>query len=146
MSPIYLDGQPTVQTLGTNITRDAMLFTYQAVPSGVVYFLLFAPWPSEIWTPSAIAEQAGEWEDNWNQNASVQGVSSITVTQAQDDGGNLIDVAIVTVRSTSGNTYSEITVPAAEWSPSVAGTTLTTSFPDVIATERARLDAIEAGG
>ena len=144
MGKVFLANEPTIQTLGSDILRDAFRVTWQATPSNVVYSLLFAP--VEIWTAELVNQQGDVWANNWNQNAAVPGVAGITVTQQVDTAGNLQDVAQVTVLSTSGNSSSLINLPPAEWSPSVEGTTLTTSFGDAVRAEVARLDAIEHGG
>lgn len=140
----FIINEPTIQTIGTDIVRDAFRVTWRAQPSGVVYSLLFAP--VEIWTPAQVQAQGDLWAGRWNQNAAVPGVAGIVVTQRVDVTDNLVDVANVTVVSTSGNSSSLIFVPVQQWLPSVEGTTLTTSFPSVIRAEVARLDAIEAGG
>jgi hypothetical protein len=137
----FLLNEPTIQTLGSDIVRDAMRITYRAQPSGVVFSLLFAP--VEIWTAQTVADQAQLWSDNWNQNALVPGVVGIATTQQVNAAGNLEDVALVTVSSTSGNSTSQLELPPREWLPSVAGTTLTTSFGDRVRAEVQRLDAIE---
>jgi hypothetical protein len=139
----FVINEPTIQTIGADIVRDAFRVTWRALPSGVVYSLLFAP--VEIWTPARVDEQGDLWADRWNQNALVPGVAGIAVTQQTDAAQNLVDVAQVTVISTSGNSSSLLSVPPRQWLPSVSGTSLTTSFGDTVRAEVQRLDAIEAG-
>lgn len=144
MGKVFRINEPTIQTIGSDIVRDAFRVTWTATPSDVTFSLLFAP--VNIWTPADVDAQGDLWADRWNKNAAVPGVAGIVVTQRVDAADNLVDVAQVTVVSTSGNSTSLIMVPVNEWLPSVAGTSLTTSFGDVIGAEVARLDAIEAGG
>jgi hypothetical protein len=139
----FIINEPTIQTLGSDIVRDAFRVTWRALPSGVVFSELFAP--VEIWSPAQVDAQGELWANRWNQNALVPGVAGITVTQQVDAAGNLSDVAQVTVVSTSGNSTSLLNVPPRQWLPSVSGTTLTTSFGDTVRAEVQRLDAIEAG-
>lgn len=144
MAKTFISNEPTIQTLGADVVRDASRVTWQAQPSGVVFSLLF---PAVVnWTPAQIDQQGELWADRWNQNAAFPGVAGIVVTQQVDAAGNLTDVAQVTVVSTSGLSSNQINVGPAEWNPSVKGTTLTTSFGDVVSAEVARLDAIEKGG
>lgn len=138
-----LGSESTVQVLAPDFARDAQRYTAQAIPSGVVYSLLFAPW--EIWTPAAVVEQLNLWADRWNENSATPGVVAIDVTQEQNEAGQLQDVAIVTVRSTSGLSRGQVILTPDQWNPSIEGTTLTQSFADAIAPEIARLDQIEAG-
>lgn len=142
----YLGGEPTIQSLSSGISREAQRFTYRARDSGVVFGLVYGPWPSPNWTDAVLADQAAYWAGNWNENARVPGVTAIDVTQDTDDLGNLVDVARVAIVSTSGLTTSIITVGVRSFLPSVAGTTLTTSFGDAVRAAVAQLDAVEAGG
>jgi hypothetical protein len=139
----YLGGEDTIQTLASNISREAMRFTYRANDSGVVFGLVFGPWPSPNWTDEVLAEQAAYWAGNWNENARVPGVTGIDVTQDTDGLGNLVDVARVAIVSTSGLTTSIVNVGVRSFLPSVAGTTLTTSFGDAVRAAIAQLDAVE---
>jgi hypothetical protein len=138
-----LGSESTVQVLSPDFARDAQRYTAIAEPSGVVFSLLFAPF--EIWSPAAIASQLNLWADRWNANRLVPGVLGIQVTQETDEAGQLKDVAIVTVGSTSGVSTATAVIPETEWNPDVTGTTLTTSFGDAIRAVVARLDAVEAG-
>src|SRR5438034_25421 len=126
----------TIQTLGADIVRDAQLNYYQAAPSGVVFSLLFAPWPSSIWTVDVIADQANLWSERWNTNAGQPGVAGINVTREVNDAGNYEDVAFVTVRSTSGKSSGVTIAHVAQFWPD--------AFAPLVAEERANLDAIEA--
>lgn len=137
--PKFENGEATVQTIGTDIVRNAQRNTYTASPSGVVYALLFAPWPSEIWTPQTIQDQANLWEDYWNENSAVPGVTGISVTQQTNPvTGNLEDVVFVGVTSTSGLSTSQIELTIFESLPQ--------NFAGHVQAERAALDAVEAGG
>lgn len=139
MGARFENGEATVQTIGADISRNAQRNTYTATPSGVVFALLFAPWPSEIWTPSTVQREADIWADRWNQNRAVPGVTGISVTQQTNEvSGNLEDVAFVGVASTTGLNTSQIELPLVDFWPD--------QFAERIAAERATLDAIEAGG
>lgn len=147
MAVKFEQGEATVQTIGADITRNAQRNTYTALPSGVVFSLLFAPWPSPNWTPAAIAQQANYWADIWNQNSRVPGVTGINVTQQTNEvTGNLEDVALVGIVSSSGLSTAQIELGPREWLPSVANTTLTRSFPDAVAAAVAELDQAESVG
>lgn len=139
MTPTFVQAEDTVQTIGADVSRNAERITYQANPSGVVYSLLFAPWPSDIWTPKTIQQQADLWETRWNTNRAVPGVTGISVTQQTSEvTSNLEDVAFVGVKSTSGLSTSLVELPLPAFWPD--------EFAKRIAAERAALDAIEAGG
>ena len=146
----FLSAEQTIQVLSDDITRPAQRVTGIANASGVVYSLLFAPYPTDeqgsvIWTADAINGQMDYWAGVWDQNAQVPGVLDISVTQNVNPAGRLMDVAVVVVASTSGKSTTQIELGPREWAPSVAGTTLTRSFPDAVAQARAQLDAVEAG-
>lgn len=138
----FLVAEPTLQVLSPEIVRDAQRVTAQAVESGVVYSLLFAPYPTDpqgtvIWSADAIAAQLSQWAGTWNTNAKVPGVLGIALSQDVDAVGQLKDVALVTVASTSGNSTTQLNLFPADF------------FPDTFAVRvedaRAQLDAVEAG-
>lgn len=142
--------EQTIQVLSSDIVRDAQRVIATANESGVTYALLFAPYPASpqgevVWTDALIHEQLAYWAGIWDQNSRVAGVLGISITQEVDATGRLNDVAIVYISSTSGKSSTSITLGPREWLPSVAGTTLATSFPDAVAQARSRLDALEAG-
>jgi hypothetical protein len=139
-----LNSETTVQVLASDFARDAQRYQAQAHPSEVVYSILIPQ--TGGWTPEMVAQQLEYWSGIWNQNRLVPGVLGIDVTQEQNQAGQLRDVAIVTVRSSSGIQTSQIVVDVRDWLPDVTGTTLEHSFGDVIAAEVARLDAVEAAG
>ena len=145
----FLTSESTIQVLSPDIVRDAQRISARASRSQVVYSLLFAPYPTDdqgtvIWTEQLIADQLSYWAGIWDSNSLVRGVAGIALTQSLDAAGQLEDVAIVTVSSTSGNSTTQLVLPPASWLPSVQGTTLTQSFPDAVAETRAQLDAVEA--
>lgn len=147
----FLTSEATIQVLSPDIVRDAQRITARAQASQVVYSLLFAPYPTDeqgtvIWSSQAIADQLSYWAGIWDSNSMVRGVLGIALTQIVDSLGQLQDVALVSVSSSSGNSQAQITLPPKEWLPSVEGTTLTKSFPDAVAETVAQLDAVEAGG
>lgn len=136
MTAVFLQAEPTIQTIGADVIRDAQRITYQAQPSGVVYSLLFAPWPSPVWSDETVSQQANEWADRWNENAAQPGVVGVNVTQRVNEAGNLQDVADVYVRSTSGRSTSLIVADLPHFWPD--------QFAQLVATERGRLDSYEA--
>lgn len=137
--PQFVFGESTVQTLGLDITRPAQRNTYTAIPSGVIYSLLFAPWPSEIWTPEVLKDQADLWEGYWNTNRAVSGVTGIATTQQTNDvTGNLEDVAFVGITSRSGLNTGQVTLRAIEFLPQ--------NFKPRIQQAIAELEAVEASG
>lgn len=147
----FLTSEATIQIVSTDIVRDAQRVAARASASQVVYTLTFSPYPTDpqgtvIWTESVIHDQLSYWAGIWNSNALVRGVAGIGLTQTVDALGQLQDIAIVAVTSTSGNSTTQLTLPPREWLPSVAGTTLTKSFPDAVAEAVAQLDAVEAAG
>lgn len=137
-----LVAEPTLQVLSPEYVRDAQRVTAQALASGVVYSLLFAPYPTDtngtvIWTPEAIASQLALWADHWNANAKVPGVLGIALSQDVDPSGQLKDVALVTVSSTSGKSTTQLNLYPADFFPD--------TFPVAVGNARAQLDAVEAG-
>lgn len=140
----YIGGSDEIQILSEDISRPGQRVAAQAVPSGVVYSLLFAPWPTDptgkvIWTPEAIDSQLESWGAKWNTNFAVPGVVGISVTQALNLAGELKDVAIVTVISSSGNTTTTFNLfDTLLWEPA--------AFAEQVASYQETLDAIEAGG
>lgn len=147
----YLGAEQTVQQLSPENVRDAQRVSARAVESQVVYALLFAPYPTDptgavIWTPEKIDEQLSEWAGIWNQNATVAGVLHIGIAQETNVAGEQVDVARVFVQSSSGLSTTQLALGPREWLPSVAGTTLPTSFGDAVARARADLDELEAHG
>jgi hypothetical protein len=128
--------EPTIVTVGADIVHDAQRITYTAYPSGVIFPLLFVSLRPDDWTPAKIAAQANHWADVWNGNAAVAGVESIAITQRVTAGGNLDDVALVIVSSTSGRSTSEITVQRNDFDAH--------TFAQLVGAERTRLDEIEA--
>jgi hypothetical protein len=76
----------------------------------------------------------------------VRGVAGISLTPTVDATGQLQDIALVVVSSTSGNSTAQLTLPPSEWLPSVAGTSLTKSFSQAVGEAVAQLDAVEASG
>jgi hypothetical protein len=147
----FLTSEATIQVLSPDLVRDAQRITARASASQVVYSLVFAPYPTDpqgtiIWTDSLIADQLSYWAGIWDTNSMVRGVAGISLTQTVDATGQLQDVALVVVTSTSGNSTAQLTLPPRQWLPSVAGTTLTKSFPDSVAEAVGQLDAVEASG
>ena len=137
----FLVAEPTLQVLSPEIVRDAQRVTAQAIDSGVVYSLLFAPYPTDpqgtvVWTPDAIASQLSTWAGTWNTNAKVPGVLGIALSQDVDPTGQLKDVALVTVASTSGKSTTQLNLYAADFFPD--------TFAAAVAAAREQLDAVEA--
>ncbi len=136
MPAAFISSEPTIQTLGVDIIQDVQKFTYQAVPSGVVFTFQFGPWPNPNVTAQDIAATANGWADRWNDNASQPGVVGISLAQQVNQAGNLEDVCFVTVSSSSGRSTSQIVGRIDHFFPSI--------FDPWVAAERALLDAIEA--
>lgn len=146
----FLTSEATIQVLSPDIVRDAQRITARASRSQIVYSLVFAPYPTSpqgevVHTPESIASQLAYWAGIWDSNSLVRGVVGIAITQTVDALGQLQDEALVVVQSSSGKSQAQLTLPPREWLPSVAGTTLTKSFPDAVAEAVAQLDAVEAG-
>ena len=138
----FLIAEPTLQVLSPEIVRDAQRVTAQALESSVVYSLLFAPYPTDpngdvIWTADAIASQLSTWAGNWNTNWKVPGVLGIALSQDVDAAGQLKDVALVTVSSTSGNSTTQLNLYPHDFFPD--------TFAPAVEAARAQLDAVEAG-
>jgi hypothetical protein len=138
----FLVAEPTVQVLSPEIVRDAQRVTAQAVESSVVFSLLFAPYPTDptgkvIWSPEAIAFQLADWASKWDTNAAVPGVLGIALSQDVDDTGQLKDVALVTVQSTSGNSTAQLNLYPHDFFPD--------TFAPRVAATREQLDATEKG-
>lgn len=142
--------EQTIQVLSSDIVREAQRVVATANESRVTFALLFAPYPTSpqgeiVWTDALINEQLAYWAGIWDSNSLVRGVVGIAITQTVDALGQLQDEALVVVQSSSGKSQAQLTLPPREWLPSVAGTTLTKSFPDAVAEAVAQLDAVEAG-
>lgn len=147
----FLASEPTIQVLSSELVQDAQRITARSIPNGIVYSVLFAPYPTDptgtvIWTPELINGQLEYWAGTWNGNSMVPGVLGISLSQEVNALGQLEDVALVAVSSTSGKSSTQLTLGPREWLTSVEGTTLSTSFPEAVARARAQLDAVEAGG
>lgn len=144
----FLTSEATIQVLSTDIVRDAQRITAQALPSNVVYSVLFAPYPTGpngeiVWTADAIAHELGVEAAWWNANIQTPGVLGIGLSQNLTPANELQDIALVTIQSTSGKSTSQIELPPTQWLPSVENTTLTVSFPDAVRAAVAQLDAVE---
>lgn len=136
MPATFLHSEPTIQTLGPDIIRDAARITYQAEPSGVIFPLLFVSVRPGDWPASKIAAQANHWADVWNTNAAAPGVVDIAIAQHVTPAGHLDDMAAVTIRSTSGRSTSTIEIARVDFPAS--------RFEVLTVAELVRLDAIEA--
>lgn len=138
-----LGGEPTIKILSADLVRDAQRYTAQASESGIVYSLLFSPWPTDeqgnvIWTDAAIQSELSYWAGIWDTNAAVPGVLGIGLSQDVNAAGQLTDVALVTVSSSSGVSTGQISLPPVHFLPA--------NFAANVRDARARLDAVEAGG
>lgn len=147
----FLTSEATIQVLSPDIVRDAQRITARAQASQIVYGLVFAPYPTSeqgevVWTSQLIADQLAYWAGIWDSNSLVRGVVGIALTQTVDANGQLQDEALVAVQSSSGKSQAQLALPPRQWLPSVAGTSLTKSFPDSVAEVVAQLDAVEAAG
>jgi hypothetical protein len=143
--------EQTIQVRGEDIVQPAQRVIATAAQSGVTFALEFAPYPTDpqgtvIWSDSLIASQLAYWAGIWDQNAQVPGVLGISLSQEVQPTGRLEDIALVYIASTSGKSTTSLTLGPRSWLPSVAGTTLTTSFGDAVASARAQLDALENAG
>lgn len=136
MTAAFIQSEPTIVTLGADVVQDAQRFTYQALPSGVVFSMLVTPWPSQTRTPDLIAAFANQEADEWNYKAGLPGVVGISIAQQVDGAGNLQDVAQVTVRSASGRSIGAVTITNADFYPA--------RFADRVAEAVAQLNGIEA--
>jgi hypothetical protein len=138
-----LSSEPTLQVLTPEIVIDATRIIARAVESGVVFavfvanFQPTAPDRYETQTDRIARALAGE-AANWNQNATVPGVISIGMSQEVDAAGQLKDVALVIVQSTSGRSTAQVTVTPGWFDPQ--------GFAAVVGPVRSQLDAIEATG
>lgn len=136
MPAAFVSSEPTVVTIGNDVIQDGQKFTYQALPSGVVFWFVIAPWPNAAADPQTLAITAEGWADRLNSDASQPGVLSVTLAQEVTPAGNLRYAITATVESTSGRSTSQITGHEAEIFPQI--------FDGWVAAERERLDAIEA--
>lgn len=139
----FLGSESTIQVLSPDIVRDAQRVTALAAESQIVYSLLFAPYPTDpqgaiIWTPELIASELDKWAGYWNTNAKVPGVRAIGISQDVDELGQLRDVALVVVSSTSGASTTQVTLRPHDFFPD--------TFAPRIAAVRAQLDATEPAG
>lgn len=135
MPAAFVQSEPQIKTIGADVIMDIIRYTYQALPSGVVYTFDVPADPKNTLTPAEIKLTADGWADRWNQNASQPGVVGITVAQQVDAAGNLADVCFVTVQSSSGRSTSQLQGNIEKFFPSL--------FNPWVANERARMDAIE---
>lgn len=139
----FIAAEPTIQVLSPDVVRDAQRVTGQAAVSNVVYSLLFAPYPTDptgkvVWDDQAIASQMELWAGYWDTNSAVPGVAGVSVTQEVDASGQLVDVALVTVLSTSGNSSTLLQLYPHDFFPD--------TFAPRVEAARAQLDAVEATG
>jgi hypothetical protein len=136
----FLGGEPTIQVLSPDIVRDAQRITARAQQSGVVYSLLFAPWPRAdtgeiVWSTAAIQQQLAYWAGVWNANAATPGVVAIALSQQVDPAGELKDVALVTIQSSSGRSFTQLLLYPHDF--------FHDTFPGQVAIAREQLDAAE---
>lgn len=127
---IYLGGESTVHSFDLEHVEQAMRFSYEAIPSGVVYTILAGAEAQK--SPGLIKTVAGQMSHAWNLNAAVPGVVDIAETQEVRPLGSLDDVYQIAVESTNGKTGGVLTVEAVNIRPDV--------FAQLVAAYRAQLD------
>lgn len=137
-----LASEPTLQVVSPEIVYDAQRVVARATASGVVFSLLVVNTPvaPDRWQDLAarVEQNLDTWAVFWNSNAKQPGVISIGMSQEVDAAGQLRDVALVIVSSTSGRSTSQLTLHAPQFLP--------TEFAKPVAAARAALDALEAAG
>lgn len=119
--------------LPPNRQRNVHEVTAQAEPSGVIFYLRFQ---REAFTPANVARTVQQVAAGLNRDAEVPGVVGIRIEQDLDANGQIIEYGIVTIESSSGDSTTE--------RRGVQTWLYLTTFDDVVAAERAKLDAIEA--
>lgn len=132
----FLGAEPTLYAFSPDHVEDAQRMSFRADSSGVVYSLTVSG--EALKHPDVIANVAGIWANNWNENAAVPGVEEIEDGQEVSTLGSVQDVVNVAVTSTSGRSTTIVQVTQRDMEPAF--------FAPVIKTTRAQLDAIEAGG
>ncbi len=132
-----LGSEPTLHAFSPDRIEDAQRITYRADLSGVVYSLTVS---LEAFNnnPGVIANVAGIWANNWNENFAVPGVTEIEDGQEVTTLGSINDVVSVAVDSTSGNSTTILTVRQRDMEPQF--------FAPLIQKSRAVLDASEQPG
>lgn len=139
----FLTSEATLKVLSPELVQDAQRITARASESGVVYSLVFSDYPTDptgrvIWTPQLIADQLAYWAGLWDQNSLVPGVVGIGLTQELNAASELVEIALVTVQSTSGRSTTTATLGPRSFLPE--------PFATAVAAVRQQLDADEAGG
>src|SRR3954452_12998745 len=95
----FLGSEPTLHAFSPDRIEDAQRMSFRADLSGVVYSLTVGS--EALKNPGVIANVAGIWANNWNENAAVPGVEEIEDGQEVTTLGSLNDIVNVAVTSTS---------------------------------------------
>lgn len=130
----FIDAAADVDILGSAVTRNVMRVTALAKPSGVVWVSTI---PIENYTAefvgTALTRQAGVF----NTAAAHRNVVGLSTIQDVGINNQFIDLAIVTLTSTSGKTLRDYRAGYAVLEGAV--------FDEWVASRVATLDAVEAG-
>lgn len=128
-----LGSERQIERLGPARTRPVWIVTCLAKESGVVYWLKVLP---TNYNTAYIAQRGGVVAEEMNTLAAKPGVLGVRVLEDTDPSDRLIQVVVVTVESSSGDSTDDVTLSWTE-AQGVAGYTK-------VAATRKHLDAIEA--
>lgn len=126
----YLGGEETVHSFDLEHVESAMRFSYESIPSGVVFTILAGKEAQK--SPGLIKTVAGQMSHAWNLNVAVPGVVDVAETQEVRPLGSLDDVYQIAVESTNGKTGGVLTIDSVDIRPDV--------FAQLVAAYRATLD------
>lgn len=132
-----LSGLTTTELVGTTTTQDVELYTVQAKPSGVVFYvrLLILPAYTEF-EQSLFDSLAANLADLYNRIAAIPHVTGVSMYEDITPSNQITDRLVLTITSSSGKSSITLDDPSFNLDPGyMAGV-----VNDVVG----RLDAIEA--
>lgn len=129
----FVASEATTEVSASDEVRDVQRTTLTAQPSGVTFSVMV---PSGAGMAAATAAAATPIAEAFNTAADHPGVAGIFTSQEVNAAGNVTDVAVVTVTSTSGRSSTTVTVPM--------GTVQGGDISGAVADARAQLDALES--
>lgn len=132
-----LSGLTTTELVGATATQDVELYTVQAIPSGVVFYvrLLILPGFTEF-EQSVFDSLAANLADLYNGIAAIPHVIGVSMYEDITPSNQITDRLVLTISSTSGKSSITLDDPSFNLDPNY----MTGVVNDVVS----RLDAIEA--
>lgn len=128
-----LSGLTTTELIGTTQTQDVELYTLQAMPSGVVFYVRI---PNDLLDSNLLDSLASNEADLYNAIAAIPNVAAVSMFEDITPANQISDRLVLTIRSTSGRSTVTRDDPSFNLDPNyMAG---------VVAGIVQQLDAIEA--